>query len=238
MLKKCCFGFILLLGMLTSCQKNKEISTETAFLSAFHTINFESYFDVILIQGNTHTIEIEGNEKVIKAIEYVVEDSVLTLKNKSNSMWLSPQKNKFKVYLTFGELKKINVIETCHIQSQGTIQGDELGVFFAGKLNEATLDVNYSTVYYYNNHPCGGKLTLSGSCSFLKIWNYALMQVEASELYSNHVLIENYSKGDCSVRVSDLLEYSIFGEGNIIAYGNPNSLVSYTEESIGQLILK
>ena len=238
MQKRSWFCLLLLIGTLISCEKNAEVITKTDYLDVFHTITLDSYFDIVLIQGNEHSIKLVGNEKTIDEIEYTIEDSVLTLKNKSNNRWLSPKKNKFKLYLTFEQLKKINAIETCQIQCQDTIQGNELGIFFASKMNEANLKLNYSTIFYYNNHPCGGKLILSGNCSFLKIWNYALMQVDASELYSGHVLIENYSKGDCTIRVSNLLEYSIFGEGNIISYGNPNMIVSYTEQSIGKLILK
>lgn len=222
--------------LLLSCKK--ESLTKSIALNDFNQITFNSHFEVILIQGNEHKVEFVGYEKAIEQIEYKITDSTLTLENTSNFLWANPDKNKIKVFITFKSLKKVNANESCEITNQGTLSGDELGVFFASKLNEAKLNLAYNTFYYYNNHPCGGKLTLEGTCGFLKIWNYALMQVDASALISDHVLIENHSKGDCSVNTSKLIEYSVFGEGNIYCYGNPSDLIEHNLGSKGKFILK
>lgn len=148
-------------------------------------------------------------------------DSTLHFKNEYKGAFLHPKKNDVKIYVTVKDLKLIHADETCKIFSTNTLSGSDLGIIFAGKLNEASLDLNYQSVYYWNNFPCGGKLQLSGSCNELKIWNYALMSVDAQELISQNVFIENSSKGDCSVHAVQGIEYSIFGEGNILLTGQP-----------------
>jgi hypothetical protein len=228
--------YILFFAALFSCQK-EELSQSQA-LGYFDKINFESYFDVELIQGNETKIVYIGSEKAVKNLSITVEDSVLTLKNTSNWLWLNPDKNKMKLKITFQDLKQLNVYESCEIFSKDTLTGDELGVIFASKLNNANLKLNYNTFFYYNNHPCGGKLTLSGSCNYLKIWNYALMQVDASELNSHLVTIDNYSKGDCKVKTPNWIEYAIYGEGNIYCYGNPTQVVAKNSSTKGKFYLE
>lgn len=207
-------------------------------MAYFDKILFESYFDVELIQGSENKIELIGAKKAVEHVKISLSDSILTLKNNSKSLWLNPDKNKLKVKITFQNLKLIRASQTCTIYSKDTIYGDELGVIFSSKLNNANLNINYTTFYYYNDHPCGGKLTLKGNCDYLKIWNFALMQVDASELNSSFVTIENYSKGDCRVKTNNWIEYGIFGEGNIFCYGNPISIKVNNDGANGKFFLK
>lgn len=228
--------YVILFATLFSCKK-EELS-QSQSLTYFNEINFESYFDVELIQGNETKIEYIGSEKAVTNLSISVEDSVLTLKNTSKSLWLNPDKNKMKIKITFQDLKQLNAYETCNIYSKDTLSGDELGLIFASKLNNANLKLNYNTFFYYNNHPCGGKLTLSGNCGYLKLWNYALMQVDASQLNSNLVTVENYSKGDCKVKTTNWIEYAIYGEGNIYCFGNPIQVVAKNSSTKGKFYLE
>ena len=106
----------------------------------------------------------------------------------------------------------------------------------ASKLNEAVLQLNCTTFYYWNNHPCGGKLTLSGTVQNLRIWNFALMSVEAKDLTAYDALVENSSQGDCEVTVTGKLEYSIKNSGNIYLHGHPPQIVLKEKTSTGELI--
>ncbi|MES2589169.1 MAG: DUF2807 domain-containing protein [Bacteroidota bacterium] len=228
----------ILLFLIFSCKKESSTLSELTSTEYFNEISLNSYFEVVLIQRNEHAIQLEGKEKRFDKIDFEVKDSVLTIKNSSKGVWLNPDKNKIKLYITFKDLKKINLNESCEVSNLGTLSGNELGIVCASKLNEAKLNLNYSTVYYWNNFPCGGKIELSGNCSFLKIWNFALMQIDAKNLLTEHVLVENSSKGDCSVYTNELIEYSIFGEGNVKVFGNPTTIIKKEVTSNGKLILE
>ena len=109
----------------------------------------------------------------------------------------------------------MSINESCEVSNLGTLKGIELGITCASKLNEAKLNLDYSTIYYWNNFPCGGKLELSGTCTFLKIWNFALMQVDAKNLITNHVLVENSGKlGNSQAKdtfsISSFVWYSLY----------------------------
>ncbi len=230
----------LLVGFLgiNSCKKSMDPTIIEKSLEEFDTVTFNSSFEVFLIQGTENSIKIEGAERIIDKVELSVENNSLTIKNKYKNSWLHPSKNKVKVYLTVNQLSRINANETCNIQTVNTLIGTEIGLVFTGKLNEATLDLSCNTFYYWNNFPCSGKVTLSGNTNELKIWNVALMAIDAQNLISNYVLVDNASKGDCKFTCLQTLDYAISGEGNIYVKGNPGTIIKTAETSTGKLILQ
>ena len=230
--------YILLICLLFSaCKKSEDdkVSIEKT-LSSFTILNLQSSFDVYLVQDTLFKIIIEGDEKIVTKINLSYNDSILTIKNDAKLSWLSPKNNKIKLTIHLNGLKKIIADETCYITSQNTLKADELGIIMSSKLNEADLTIDCNTFYYWNNQPCGGRLRLHGRTYQLKVWNFALMAVDAADLNADRVLVENSSKGDCRVKALSEIEYSIFGEGNIYLYGNPNSINLKEITSTGKFI--
>lgn len=224
----------VLLFVAFSCKK--ETLTKTIALDAFHEITFNDAFEVELVQGVQNEITLIGDEKVIDELEYSVNDSILSLDKKSKWLWLNPDKNKIKVRITFVNLKKINAVESCNIYNKDTLHLQSLGIFFAGKMNEANLNLVCSGFYYWNNHPCGGKLTLSGNCDYIQLWNTALLQIEASEFHCQNGLIHNNAKADIHAWVEHDVECSIKGKGNIIFKTKPNFINLIDKSGDGEIL--
>jgi hypothetical protein len=233
--------YLLILGgafLVVSCQKSMEYQTINKSLDEFDTLTLKSVFTVELIQGTENSISIEGAKKIIEKVDIHIENNTLTLVNKFKGNWIYPKKNKIKIVLTVNGLTRINANETCNIKTLNTLTGDEIGLVMTSKLNEATLDVNCSNFFYWNNFPCGGKIVLSGSTNALNMWNVALMSVDAKALTTNIAMIENASKGDCKVNCLQKLTYKISGEGNIYVSGNPIEVIKIEESSTGKVIFE
>lgn len=207
-------------------------------LEEFDTITLNSVFEVHLIQGNENIIRIEGAKKIVEKITSSIVNNTLHLENNYRGNWMHPSNNKIKLFITVNQINRINALETCNIKTDNTLIGDEIGLVMTSKLNEATLDVNCNSFYYWNNFPCGGRIKLSGTTNDLKIWNVALMAVDASALISNYVIVDNASKGDCKVTSLQSLTYKLTGEGNLYLKGNPTEIVKIEESSTGKLILE
>jgi hypothetical protein len=235
-MRKIFFHSVLLLILMSSCQKKMEPGVINVALEEFDTLTLNSVFNVELIQGTTNSISIEGAEKIIEKVDFNIENNTLTLLNNFKGNWIYPKKNKITVKLTVNNLSRINANETCNIRTLNTLTGNEIGLVMTSKLNEATFAVDCNSFYFWNNFPCGGKINLSGSTNELKIWNVALMSVDAKNLVSNVVSIENSSKGDCRINCIQKLTYSIKGEGNIYLSGDPTELLKIEETSTGKLI--
>jgi hypothetical protein len=224
--------------VIASCEKSMQTVSIQHELLEFDTVTFNSVFEVTLKQDTFNQLKIEGADKIVKDIAFDITNGHLTLKNNYKGNWVHPKNNKIKIFLTTNGLSRINANETCNIQSINTLTGGEIGLVMTSKLNEATLKVNCNSFYYWNNFPCGGKITLSGIANELKLWNVALMQVDAAELVCNIARIENASKGACKINCIQKLVYSITGEGNIYASGHPAEIVPMEISSSGQLILQ
>lgn len=205
-------------------------------LEPFDQIEINDAFEVYLSEGTAYSVEIIGHEKIIEFVDLKVENNTLSIENKRKTKWITPNKNKIKIYVNSQQLKQITAAEGCNIQTLNPITSVEFGLILAGKSNQANLELDGNTFYYWNNFPAGGKVTLTGKTEILKIWNFAIMSVDAKDLTARSAIIENSSKGDCEVTVLDKLEYSINGKGNIQLYGNPLEIIANNLSSSGQLI--
>ena len=221
-----------------SCKKQLTEETFEKTLGEFDSLVLNSVFEVHLIQGTENKIKIDGAKKILEKITISIENNTLKLENQYNGNWMRPGKNKVVVFITVNKLAKITANETCNILTDNTLIGDEIGLVLTSKLNQATLDLDCETFYFWNNFPCGGKVTLSGNTNILKIWNVALMAVDASKLHTHTALIENASKGDCKIFSTQSVTYTLTGEGNLYVKGNPAEIIKLEESSSGTLILE
>ncbi len=227
-------GFLLLFACKKDNIDRREINVK---LQKFNVIDVNSTFDVFLTQDTAFSLKIVGEEKFVNDVVYQVNDNVLSLSVNSGSLWLSPKRNKISVFINCDSLKLLNVNETSMIKTLTPIVTHEFGMIMNGKLNEAELDLAGDVFYYWNIHPCGGKITLKGDVNVLKLWNVGLMEIDALNLTTSAALIENKSKGSCSINVIDKLEYRISGEGNIYLKGNPAEIIENELSSTGRLIV-
>lgn len=227
--------------VLTSCEigfNGNELITIQKDLPVFKEIELHSVFDVYLVKDTVYSIKIIGNEDFAEQIDIKIADNVLRIENDFRLKWLRPEDNKVSLYISYDTLRKITAVQTCYIETVNPIKSDEIGLVFMSKLNQAQLELDCNTFYYWNNFPCGGRLTLSGFAKRLKISNYALVSVDASNLYADDAIVKNSSQGNCEVRVSNRLEYSIYGEGDIYIYGTPSQVIEGEITSSGRLVYK
>ncbi len=234
-MKRLIFAFVLLIAI-SGCSEDSNLNGKIKYdLPAFKEIELNDAFDVYLYQDSIYSIEIEANEDFINAVEYSVKDSVLTVDYASGKRWRKPEINKVKLTIRGNKPKKLQANESCFIKTGNPIVSNEFGLVVYGKLNQADLELGGNVFYFWNNHPCGGKLKLSGKTDQLKLWSFAIMQIDARSCESRYGLVENFSKGDCEVYITEKLDYSLQGEGNIRLKGNPE-LQLLKQASTGILI--
>jgi hypothetical protein len=222
----------------TGCRKQKGNTSKVFSLAEFDTLKMESVFEVYLIQGNTNSMKLEGAKQIVENVSIEILNNTLKIRNAYKSNWLHPSNNKIKLYITVNQISKIVASESCQIRTLNALIGNEIGLIMASKYNSAELELDCKTFYYWNNFPCGGQIKLSGKTNELKIWNVALMAIDAKYLEAENVLISNTSKGDCKVTCRKQISYKIAGTGNIYLNGNPPIIEKIEESSSGKLILE
>ncbi len=231
--------FIFLLPVLFYCKDNNlDETTRLVAPPAFHYLEFNGVFSVYLVQDTVYSIRIVGSSNTLENISLKTEGDTLRISNESKRKWLNPETNKVKLYIHSNQLKYIIANATCYFETVNPITSDQFSLIMGAKtkLMEARLDLNCNSFLYWNNHLSGGRLTLTGNVNNLSIYTFATESVDASNLIANYALIENNSKGNCEVIVSNRLEYSIRGSGNIYIGGNPKEIIMNEKTSTGQLI--
>ena len=230
--------FLGLLISLLSCNKEMKIAEKEIEVGTFSTLTIDNRFNIVLTQGTEERISVSGHPDLIKKVSCRLDSNELRVSSSFKSAWLRPKNNKVTLHITVKNLKRININQTCDITCTNAITGNEIGLVATGKVCEAKLNLDCTVFYCWNNLPCGGKITLNGQVDQLKIWNYALMQIDATELHSPYAYLENYSKGDISARIDQQLTYKIAGEGNIRVQGVPATIQSLGEDGVGALIIE
>lgn len=205
-------------------------------LASFKNIDVWNTFNVYLIQDTLSYIKFVADQSIIDELNYELNDTVLSIRNTLKNKWQHPKINRPAVYISCNKPNLITLHETCSLSTINPIISHELGLIMKSKLNMATLELNCNTFYYWNATPCGGKITLFGKTNNLKIWNQAIMTVDAKKLTTSYALVENGAKTDCLINVTDKLEYGVYGKGNIYLYGQPTEIIKINTTSTGVLI--
>ena len=229
---------VLMTALLFGCGKQEQWDFLKRPLAEFDTLVCNSVLDVQLVQDTVNAIEIKAHPTLLKHMEVEETGGNLTLSNSFKGKFLMPRENKIYVVVHTNGLSKMIINQTCFIHTAKPLTGKEIGLVMASKLNEADLDLNCETFYYWNNFPCGGKIKLAGTAQSLKVWNVALMAVDAENLVTQVALIENRSKGDCKVNCQKQLTCKINGEGSVYVRGQPKSIDLKEKSGGGELIIE
>lgn len=206
-------------------------------LDAFEKIELNSAFEVVLVQDTTYFVQINADEELMGEISIKNDHKNLSIINNKRLKWTSPASNIPKLFIHSADFKEVHANESCNITSANAITGKEFGLILKDKANYADIQLDCDVFFYWNNFPCGGKLTLRGRTRELKIWNTAIMSVDAKNLITDYALVDNESKGKCEVNVTNKLEYSIKGKGDIHVYGNPPEVVEQEKSASGKLVM-
>jgi hypothetical protein len=223
---------------LASCDEEPETGSVSEELVPFHGLELNGVFEVYLIQDVNFSLRIEGDKDILKHVVFSVDEGILKVMNATSFKWMDPEGNKIKLFVTADRLSHVWPNETCRIESLNPIIADEFHIVMGHppKLAEIDLELDNELFYYWNNHQCGGKVTLRGKTSRLMAYTFGYMSINAGALATGHAVIENNSKGDCEVQVRDKIEYSIRSVGDIYLYGNPEEIIAKDLTSSGALI--
>ncbi len=239
MVKFKAYLLILLLQILFSCRNEFDERTRQVSLSPFHTVVLNSVFNVYVTQDTTFSIKIIANGQVSDKVSAIVINDTLSISNNAKQQWLHPETNKVTLYITSNQPAQIRVNQTCFIQTINPIISDSFFLLMESpvKLMQANLELNCKTFNYWNNYLCGGRITLTGKVGNLTVNSFSIMSVDASNLIADNANIQNSSAGDCDIFVTDELDYSLHGTGNIYVRGNPKKIIELSKTSSGQLIV-
>jgi len=163
---------------------------------------------------------------------------LLILDNSHKCKFAKPKSNAIYIDIHVKRISFIRLGGSSKVFSKNTLNNyNEIGLVATSKYNDADLIVNSKVFYFWNNHLNGGKIKVKGNVETLKLWNTSLASVDATNLTAKNALVENNSKGDCKIQVSNKLNCKITGTGNVYYFGVPKTIIYDDSLSIGGKLL-
>ncbi len=232
--------FFVLAFTLASCIDewfgSGDIVREEFKLDEYNKIRIHSSFEIYLIQGADHKIEIEAGENLIPNIDFNVNSNMeLSVFDENKNNWLRGY-DKIKIYLTFKDLNSLTLKSTSSVVTKDTINVLNLNIYAIGEYADINMKINSNITYLVVSESSGGYYKLAGSTYSFDFWARGSAIFNAKEFKCNSSKAQSESIGDCYINVSDYLEVEIQNSGNIYYYGNPETINYLTERAKSQLI--
>ena len=234
-------GFVFFFG---SCQKEqifgfakstgKIVTITRPTDSNFTRILLNDNVNLVITQGNTYSIKLEGGENLLPGITTLISDSLLTIQNTNTFNWMRSYDKEITAYVTLPHIFELEYQATSRVSNVDTIREDSLTVSATGGSGYIDLTINTGTSKLsIINGSVDMKIQGSTGVNFIYSGGYGPFR--CIDLQSDFLFMRNASTNDCYVTVKKHFEYEITNLGNIYYSGNPPE-ISGTITGDGKLV--
>lgn len=170
--------------------------------------------EVIIREGNTQLVEVEGQQNIINLINTDVRGGhwdIFTEGCVRNSRGLT-------YYITVPNLELIGLSGSGNISTENTLNSDELSLVLSGS---GRIDVRAECSEIISNITGSGVIRIAGTAEDAQVMISGSGGYQGFELETETTRVNISGSGDADVTVSELLQAIITGSGNVIYRGNP-----------------
>jgi nucleoside-specific outer membrane channel protein Tsx len=193
-------------------------------ITGFNGVNVAGSFDVIITQGPNESVKVEAPADVIDRIKTDVEDGVLKIYNKHDTFnwgdWWGHHK-KIVVYVTARDLNSINISGSGDVNFKDGIKTVSLKLRISGsgdmngRLEVKNLESSISG---------SGDMKLSGRAETSSVSLVGSGDYTAHGLLTAVTSVRVSGSGDAEINVSERLDASVNGSGDVHYSGGPKSV--------------
>ena len=205
------------------------VTSEPRKVSGFHALELNTFGNVVLTQGDTEELTIEGEDNLLPLVQSEVDAKGTLRLSFKEARVRATKPLTFKVSCKFLD----NVV----LAGSGNITGKSLAAKDGGSLN-ATL--RGSGNIFFDTLTVGNlKVSLEGSGNF-RLGGTAEQQTvsllgsgdyDAGELKSKAATVTLAGSGDCEVWTTDELKADLSGSGDVSYYGKPGTVDKHVSGS-------
>ncbi|HVF81147.1 MAG TPA: head GIN domain-containing protein [Flavisolibacter sp.] len=196
---------------------NGNLITKEVTVSSFNALKASGVYELNLSQGNKEGVKIEADENLQQYFTVRNEGSKLVidmkeLKNKNLKL-----KNKMKVFVTFKDLKglELNMVGSVHATSPLSFADLDIENSSVGHVD---LDLSATTLNLKNNSV--GKVKLSGKAQNAQVTNNGVGNLDAGTFVVQTMNIDNSGVGGAEVNASKELKVKDTMLGRVKNRGN------------------
>lgn len=188
-------------------------------LASFNGFDLGISGDVVVQQGSSQKVRVEGQENIIDNLKTEVKNGIWKIRFKENT----GNYKKFVVHITLPTVNSVVLSGSGNVSSNGQLSSNELTTYLSGSGN-IDLDVNAEDLTV--------KLSGSGSIAMNGKANQANMKISGS----GNIRTYDLAAQDCEIRISgsgnakvhavNSIRAHVSGSGNIYYKGNPEKVSS------------
>ena len=218
-------ALVFLALLMINCSKNQvvvgsnNIITQEKQLSAYDRIEVLGSYDVIFTDGEVGKIKIKAPDNILPLIQTEVSDGLLKIGAEKS-------RNKVKepiiIYVPVdSRLKQVDIKGSADISTEKNLETKTLNVGIYGS-GDARLAVDVSSLAL--EVVGSGDIRVSGRAKNLSIDISGSGDVEVPKLKAEKAVIKVNGSGDVSAYVTEDLDVSITGSGDVTIKGNPKKV--------------
>jgi len=215
--------------LLTSCGEKGEGDTVTRQLTvpAFEGVDLRIAGDVILTEGPTQKVEVQGQENIINQLETDVENGTWEIEFDNRVR----DYDKLKVYITLPKLRRVVTSGSGSIMGLSTFTTSDLAVNVSGSgsTNLATTATNVDA-----RISGAGNIELAGTTTNQSVRISGSGKYRSFGLRSDNCDVNISGSGDTEVTANTTLRADISGSGSVRYKGQPT--INFSGNGSGRLI--
>ena len=193
---------------------SSNIVSEKRDLKDFKGVVVNLVGDLVLTQGPEYSFTISGPDNVIELTNTTIEDELLIVgtENCFNGSY------DLVVEITAPFFEVISLVGVGSLETAGKIEGEILEVELMGIYD---IDAELCVDTLYTEVAGTGIIIYSGDAIKHSVINAGDIALNAFSLNTQETVLDIIGVGDCQVTVSDLLDVTISGTGDVYYQGNP-----------------
>lgn len=218
-------ALVFLALLLINCSKNQvvvgsnNIITQEKQLSAYDRIEVLGSYDVIFTDGEVGKIKIKAPDNILPLIQTEVSDGLLKIGAEKNRHKV---KEPIIIYVPVdSRLKQVDIKGSADIYSEKNLETKTLNVGIYGS-GDVRLQVEASSLALKIDG--SGNIRVGGKTDNLSININGSGDVEVPNLKAEKAAISISGAGDVSAYVTEDVDISIVGSGDVIIKGNPKKI--------------
>ena len=218
-------ALVFLALLMINCSKgqvvvgNSNIISQEKQLSAYDRIEVLGSYDVIFTDGEVGRIRIKAPDNILPLIQTEVSDGLLKIGTGKNRYKV---KEPIIIYVPVdSRLKQVDIKGSADISTEKNLETKALNVSIYGS-GDARLAVNVSSLAL--EVVGSGDIRVSGRAKNLSIDINGSGDVEVPNLKAEKAVIKVNGSGDVSAYVTEDVDVSIAGAGDVTVKGNPKKV--------------
>lgn len=190
------------------------VITEERKVSSFNKIDISGNFEVLIKQGDTEQLEIEADKNLLELIEAKTKDNTLVIKSKK----AIGNVESLKLYITFVDIKDIDISGAVELNSKGTIAAEELEIDISGA---ADVNIDVEANLLKMDMSGASETTLKGKAENFEIELSGAGDLQAEKLKTKHTVVDISGAGSAKVFAKKTLNVEVSGAGSVQYKGKP-----------------